>query len=138
MGTFNIWTIGCQMNTSDARKLSEELEGEGFSETDQARSADLVVLYSCMVRQHAEDKVRSKLGELRLLKKEKPDQRLEDCNGLSPVEASATLGAPPCASSCSPNCNAACHDDKPLHRGRPLGPAADRPGLVPRALHPMV
>jgi len=27
-----------------------------------------------------------------LLKKEKPDQRLEDCKGLSPVEASATLG----------------------------------------------
>ena len=72
MGTFNIWTIGCQMNTSDARKLSEELEEQGFSETEKARSADLVVLYSCMVRQHAEDKVRSKLGELRLLKREKP------------------------------------------------------------------
>ena len=64
-GKYHIWTIGCQMNTSDARKLSEELEEQGFRETEKARSADLVVLYSCMVRQHAEDKVRSKLGELR-------------------------------------------------------------------------
>ena len=55
MATYNIWTIGCQMNTSDARKLSEELEEQGFRETEKARSADLVVLYSCMVRQHAED-----------------------------------------------------------------------------------
>ncbi|MCC7370480.1 MAG: tRNA (N6-isopentenyl adenosine(37)-C2)-methylthiotransferase MiaB [Chloroflexi bacterium] len=76
MATFNIWTIGCQMNTSDARKLSEELEEQGFRETEKARAADLVVLYSCMVRQHAEDKVRSKLGELRLLKKERPSTRI--------------------------------------------------------------
>ena len=76
MATFNIWTIGCQMNTSDARKLSDELEEQGFTETEKARSADLVVLYSCMVRQHAEDKVRSKLGELRLLKRERPSTRI--------------------------------------------------------------
>jgi tRNA-2-methylthio-N6-dimethylallyladenosine synthase len=87
MGTFNIWTIGCQMNTSDARKLSEELEEEGFSETEQARSADLVVLYSCMVRQHAEDKVRSKLGELRLLKKEKPSTRIAVAGCVGDVDA---------------------------------------------------
>ena len=87
MGTFNIWTIGCQMNTSDARKLSEELEEEGFSETEQARSADLVVLYSCMVRQHAEDKVRSKLGELRLLKRERPSTRIAVAGCVGDVEA---------------------------------------------------
>ena len=89
MATFNIWTIGCQMNTSDARKLSEELEEQGFRETEKARSADLVVLYSCMVRQHAEDKVRSKLGELRLLKRERPSTRIAvagcvgDVNGVA-------------------------------------------------------
>ena len=40
MATYNIWTIGCQMNTSDARKLSEELEEQGFTETEKARSAE--------------------------------------------------------------------------------------------------
>ena len=87
MATFNIWTIGCQMNTSDARKLSEELEEQGFRETEKARSADLVVLYSCMVRQHAEDKVRSKLGELRLLKREKPSTRIAVAGCVGDVDA---------------------------------------------------
>ncbi len=76
MGKFHIWTIGCQMNTSDARRLSQELEGYGFEETDARGSADLLVLYSCMVRQHAEDKVRTQLGELRKLKQEKPSTRI--------------------------------------------------------------
>jgi len=87
MATFNIWTIGCQMNTADARKLSEELEDQGFRETEKARSADLVVLYSCMVRQHAEDKVRSKLGELRLLKKEKPSTRIAVAGCVGDIDA---------------------------------------------------
>jgi len=87
MATYNIWTIGCQMNTSDARKLSEELDGQGFTETEKARSADLVVLYSCMVRQHAEDKVRSKLGELRLLKRERPSTRIAVAGCVGDVEA---------------------------------------------------
>ena len=76
MGKFHIWTIGCQMNTSDARRLSQELEGYGFEETNSRRSADLLVLYSCMVRQHAEDKVRTQLGELRKLKEDKPATRI--------------------------------------------------------------
>ncbi|HYU18826.1 MAG TPA: tRNA (N6-isopentenyl adenosine(37)-C2)-methylthiotransferase MiaB [Chloroflexota bacterium] len=76
MGKFHIWTIGCQMNTADARRLSEELEGHGFEETGTSRSADLIVLYSCMVRQHAEDKVRGQLGELRKVKQQKPSTRI--------------------------------------------------------------
>jgi tRNA-2-methylthio-N6-dimethylallyladenosine synthase len=76
LGTFHIWTIGCQMNTSDARMLTEELETYGYQPAEKKESADLVVLYSCMVRQHAEDKVHSQLGELRLLKRERPDLRV--------------------------------------------------------------
>ena len=76
MGKFHIWTIGCQMNTSDARRVSEELEERGFEETDSRDSADLVVLYSCMVRQHAEDKVRNQLADLRRLKQQKPSTRI--------------------------------------------------------------
>ena len=71
VGSFYIWTVGCQMNTSDARMLTEELETYGYEPTTSRNGADLVVLYSCMVRQHAEDKVHSQLGELRLLKRER-------------------------------------------------------------------
>ncbi|MCC6177181.1 MAG: tRNA (N6-isopentenyl adenosine(37)-C2)-methylthiotransferase MiaB [Chloroflexi bacterium] len=87
MGTFNIWTIGCQMNTADARKLSDELEEQGFQEIESARHADLVVLYSCMVRQHAEDKIRNKLGELRRLKREKPSTRIAVAGCVGDVDA---------------------------------------------------
>jgi len=60
------------MNTSDARTLTEELEAYGYQPTELRDAADLVVLYSCMVRQHAEDKVHSQLGALRVLKGRRP------------------------------------------------------------------
>jgi tRNA-2-methylthio-N6-dimethylallyladenosine synthase len=87
MGTFHIWTIGCQMNTSDARRLSEDLEGHGFEETENRRSADLLVLYSCMVRQHAEDKVRNQLAELRRMKQERPSTRIAVAGCVGDVDA---------------------------------------------------
>jgi tRNA-2-methylthio-N6-dimethylallyladenosine synthase len=64
------------MNTSDARKLTEELEAYGYRAADGREAADLVVLYSCMVRQHAEDKVHSQLGALRLQKQEQPSLKI--------------------------------------------------------------
>jgi tRNA-2-methylthio-N6-dimethylallyladenosine synthase len=60
------------MNTADARRLTDELEAYGYEATESKSGADLVVLYSCMVRQHAEDKVHSQLGELRVMKRERP------------------------------------------------------------------
>jgi tRNA-2-methylthio-N6-dimethylallyladenosine synthase len=87
MGTFHIWTIGCQMNTSDARRVSQDLQRQGFRETDSSRSADLIVLYSCMVRQHAEDKIRNQLADLRRLKREKPATRIAVAGCVGDVDA---------------------------------------------------
>jgi tRNA-2-methylthio-N6-dimethylallyladenosine synthase len=75
------------MNTSDARRLSEDLEGHGFEETENRRSADLLVLYSCMVRQHAEDKVRNQLAELRRMKQERPSTRVAVAGCVGDVAA---------------------------------------------------
>jgi tRNA-2-methylthio-N6-dimethylallyladenosine synthase len=86
VGKFHIWTIGCQMNTSDARMLTEELEGYGYEPGDSFREADLVVLYSCMVRQHAEDKVHSQLGALRLEKRERPGMKVALAGCIGNVE----------------------------------------------------
>ena len=87
MGKFHIWTIGCQMNTADARRVSEDLERQGFEETDTSRSADLVVLYSCMVRQHAEDKIRNQLADLRRVKQERPATRIAVAGCVGDVDA---------------------------------------------------
>lgn len=73
---FHIWSIGCQMNTADARRAADELESYGLQEVDSLRQADVVVLFSCMVRQRAEDKVHSQLGELRRLKAKRPELKI--------------------------------------------------------------
>ena len=62
--TFHVWTIGCQMNVADSESLSRKLLAAGFQETDLDH-ADVAVLNTCCVRQASEDKVYSKLHELR-------------------------------------------------------------------------
>ena len=65
MPSYHIWTVGCQMNKADSLKLAAGLDRLGFvPEADDSR-ADLVVLNTCSVRQHAEDRAYSKLGMLR-------------------------------------------------------------------------
>jgi len=73
---YNIWTIGCQMNEADARRLSDELDLVGFASSDSVDEADLVVLYSCVVRQAAENKVHGQLLRLRDVKRRRPGLRI--------------------------------------------------------------
>jgi tRNA-2-methylthio-N6-dimethylallyladenosine synthase len=70
---YYIWTIGCQMNTADSRRLASVLEQLGYTPADRAEEADVVVLNTCVVRQSAEDKVYGRLGSLKPLKKRIPD-----------------------------------------------------------------
>lgn len=62
--TFNIWTIGCQMNTADSETLARRLLAAGYVE-DSLDRADVAILNTCVVRQASEDRVYSKLHELR-------------------------------------------------------------------------
>lgn len=63
--SFHVWTIGCQMNLADSEALSRQLLAAGFQEEPDLERADIAVLNTCVVRQASEDKVYSKLGELR-------------------------------------------------------------------------
>ena len=65
MATFHIWTLGCQMNQADSLKLAAGLEQLGYHEAPSEDDADLFVINTCSVRQHAEDRAYSKLGVLR-------------------------------------------------------------------------
>ena len=65
MATFHIWTLGCQMNQADSLKLAAGLEQLGYREAPAEDDADLFVINTCSVRQHAEDRAYSKLGVLR-------------------------------------------------------------------------
>jgi tRNA-2-methylthio-N6-dimethylallyladenosine synthase len=73
MKHYHIWTIGCQMNTADSRRVAEDLERLGYCWTKRAEEADLVVLNTCVVRQSAEDKVLGRLSSLKPLKKKHPE-----------------------------------------------------------------
>ena len=71
-----VWSIGCQMNTADARRMGEELELYGAEPCGRVEDADVVVLYSCVVRQAAETKVENELVRIGRLKRERPEMRV--------------------------------------------------------------
>ncbi len=62
-----IETFGCQMNVHDSERMAGLLEQAGYEPTDDAADADVVVINTCSVREHAEDKLYTRLGELRVL-----------------------------------------------------------------------
>src|SRR3954471_14860647 len=73
---YHVWSIGCQMNSADARRMSDELEQYGGEEVASIDDADAVVLYSCVVRQAAQTKVHNELEQLRHLKVKRPSVRV--------------------------------------------------------------
>ena len=66
-------TFGCQMNKLDSEAVAGQLLEAGYVATDQVAEADVILLSTCSVRQHAEDKVWSLLGTLRRRKALNPD-----------------------------------------------------------------
>ena len=65
---YHIWTMGCQMNKADSAKLAAGLHRLGHRPVDRLEEADLVVVNTCVVREHAERRAVSKLGSLKRLK----------------------------------------------------------------------
>jgi tRNA-2-methylthio-N6-dimethylallyladenosine synthase len=63
-----IKSFGCQMNIYDAQRMADLLAADGYIGTGQVEEADLVILNTCHIREHASEKMYSKLGKLRALK----------------------------------------------------------------------
>ena len=72
MPLYHIWTIGCQMNKAESERLGSLFEQIGYQPAASAEDADLILLNSCVIRQSAENKVVSKIGALKSLKKNNP------------------------------------------------------------------
>ncbi|HHZ01859.1 MAG TPA: tRNA (N6-isopentenyl adenosine(37)-C2)-methylthiotransferase MiaB [Tissierellia bacterium] len=77
--TYHILTYGCQMNEHDSEKISGMLTSIGYVETDDEKNADLVIFNTCLIRENAELRVFGKLGEVKGLKKNKPDMIVAVC-----------------------------------------------------------
>jgi tRNA-2-methylthio-N6-dimethylallyladenosine synthase len=69
-----IKTFGCQMNEYDSARMADVLHaGGGLTATDNPAEADVLLMNTCSVREKAQEKVFSLLGEWRKLKAQRPD-----------------------------------------------------------------
>lgn len=74
-----IETWGCQMNELDTQRMAGQLMEQGILPTRDPSEADVILLNSCSVREKAEQKVFSRLGEYRKLKEHKEDLLIGLC-----------------------------------------------------------
>ncbi len=70
--TYHLITYGCQMNKSDSERIETILTECGLTEADHVRTADVVVVNACSVRQSAVDRIWGNVKELAKLKVQKP------------------------------------------------------------------
>jgi tRNA-2-methylthio-N6-dimethylallyladenosine synthase len=73
MAKLHLITYGCQMNEYDSERVAGLLRAQNYELTDNEAEADLILLNTCAIREKAEDKVFSKLGQLKSVKARRPD-----------------------------------------------------------------
>ena len=76
---YYIETWGCQMNELDSQRMAGQLMQQGILPTREPAEADLILLNSCSVREKAEQKVYSRLGEYRRFKEARPEVLIGLC-----------------------------------------------------------
>jgi len=69
---FQLIIFGCQMNYSDAERLSSVLQKLGYQETQNENEADLIAIIACSVRQAAVDRIYGKLRNWQIVKEKRP------------------------------------------------------------------
>src|ERR671927_1469291 len=63
--TVYIETYGCQMNVSDSELMLGKLAAEGYQSVEVPDGADLILVNTCAIRDHAEQRVIGRIGELK-------------------------------------------------------------------------
>lgn len=66
-------TYGCQMNISDGELMEGVLEDHGYEIAADPEDADVILVNTCAIREHAERRVLGRVGQLSGLKRERPD-----------------------------------------------------------------
>lgn len=69
----HVVTFGCQMNKYDSLLVEGRFKQRGYVTTERLEDADVVLFNTCSVREHAEDRTWSWLGELKRAKERRPD-----------------------------------------------------------------
>ena len=73
---YYIETYGCQMNVADAELMGGVLKREGHVRVDDPAEAEVVIVNTCAIRDHAEQRVIGRVGQLNMHKLERPGVRL--------------------------------------------------------------
>ena len=81
-----ITTFGCQQNEADSEKLLGMAISMGYSPTDAPESADLIILNTCAIRKHAEEKALSLLGRFKAIKAKKSGLIVGVCGCMAAEE----------------------------------------------------
>lgn len=68
----HIETFGCQMNEYDSELVRSLLKQEGFLFTDEQEAADVILMNTCAIREHAHTRVYGHLAELKTIKRQRP------------------------------------------------------------------
>ena len=76
-------TYGCQQNEADSELLRGMLTEMGYEMTDTDRDADLIVINTCAIREHAEQRVFGNLGALTHTKRRHPEQKIFLCGCMA-------------------------------------------------------
>lgn len=85
--TYYIKTYGCQANERDTETMQGILEKMGYTHTDFMDQADVVLLNTCAIRENAELKVFGKIGDLKRIKRDRPDMIFGMCGCMAQEEA---------------------------------------------------
>jgi tRNA-2-methylthio-N6-dimethylallyladenosine synthase len=73
---FFVRTYGCQMNVADSNEMSRHLRARGLVETEDPDEASVILVNTCTVRQHAEDRAFSEIGRLKRWKAKQPGRKV--------------------------------------------------------------
>jgi tRNA-2-methylthio-N6-dimethylallyladenosine synthase len=85
-----IRTFGCQMNEHDTQKLYKILEKD-YQPVDAPEKADLVLINTCSIREKAEQKLYSVLGEMKGIKRTRPEMMVGVCGCVAQQEGQEIL-----------------------------------------------
>ena len=81
--TAYVETYGCQQNEADSEKLRGYLTQSGYAIVSEAEGADVVVMNTCAIREHAEQRVFGNLGALTHTKRRHPGQKIFLCGCMA-------------------------------------------------------
>ncbi|HIM12594.1 TPA: tRNA (N6-isopentenyl adenosine(37)-C2)-methylthiotransferase MiaB, partial [Candidatus Poribacteria bacterium] len=94
-GTAYIETYGCQMNVSDSELMAGILTRAGYKMTDDAKSANVILINTCAIRENAEEKVLNRLKHLNAIKRRNPNMVLGICGCMAQHMRTLVLDAAP-------------------------------------------